>query len=338
MIPAQKVVAALPAPPQPLDAASYWFSRGGFPETLALVPKLPEADGKRFAKKLDLLKEGEGEFKARAAFDALSALYTGKQYKPFMEKAAEFQKDHAESKVAKEKAADLAKWMDTAEQVLTPNPWPKILHAKECKLQSDGFLEVFYDFSTAEQAKDFTGEHANPSAESGWLTVPPFGGEFSHAKFIAPIGALKRLEAVGKTLQQRGTRFGIYLVSPSVTDWNQATKMILRPYNTFAHLENWDPPYAQPGRNGGGLNLFGSKAQDWTKDTPVVAESNGKDVKWTVGGEELTPVKAPDNLAGGFLAFAALNGEHAWTKVRIVFKPEATWAKQQLDALKAGKP
>jgi len=328
----QQVTAAATGKGTPTDAAAFYVARGAFAEARELLPKLPDADRARFAHKLDLLKAGEAEMKAVAAWQNLEQLFNGRKYQPFVDQAGEFEKTHAESEIAKAKSTNLAAMKQQADQILNPNPWPKILRAKENKLHSDGFLELYYDFSTADQAKDFTGEHANPTAENNWLVVPPFGGEFSQAKFIVPVAAIKKLEVVGKTLQQRASRFGIYFVGPQVTDWNSAARLILRPYNSMPHLENWENPVR------GNQNLIGSQALDWRRDTAFLAESNGKDFKWTINGAELGSVKLPDAAMGGYLAFAAWEGEHAWGKLRIIFKPEPTWAQQQLDKLKAGKP
>ncbi|MCW8129869.1 MAG: serine/threonine protein kinase [Planctomycetota bacterium] len=335
-VPVAMVEAAAKGKGEPLDHAAYLIARGSYPEALAMLTSLPPPEAERLGRKLDLLKAGATELKAREAYDGLAQLFAQKSYKPFMEKAEAFEKEHGETEAAKAKAGELAQWKEIADQVLNPNPLPKVLHAAQCKPVGDGYFEITYDFSTVEQAKDFTGEHGNPMVEKGQgLTVPPFGGEYSHAKFIAPIQAIKHFEAVTRSVQQwRSGRYGVYWVTPDLPNWNLATKMVVRPYNGCAHLENWAPPFAQNWNNGGGLNAVGSKQIDVLKDFPIVATGNGKELKWTVNGEDIGTVKVPDSVAGGYLALAYTNGEHCWSRIRMIVKVDAAWAKQQLEKAK----
>ena len=304
-----------------LPLAHYYFARGLFDKTLLHLPQLAESDRVRIGKKLDLLNVGEAEQQAKAAVAKIGKFFQSQQWKKVLEGIDAFAPAHGATKSGKESTADLASKRQIADEHLNPNPWLKVFHAKECKLRS-GFVELYYDFSHPSQLQDWVCGHGKLQFGNGWMTVPPFGGEWSRAQFVAPITELQRLEAVGKTQQTQPVRLGVYFVPPGMTA-QKCARLVFRPYNYLPHLEAWD-----------GAQAKGPKAEDWRKDTNIVAARESDEFKWTVNGTVVGNVKSPETLSVFHPSFIGENGEHTWTKIRLVFKPEPAWAKQALEQAK----
>jgi hypothetical protein len=48
-------------------------------------------------------------------------------------------------------------------------------------------------------------------------------------------------------------------------------------------------------------------------------------LKWTVDGTEVGKVKVPANVTGGHLALISVDGDHSWTNLKVIFRPETIW-------------
>jgi len=322
-IPATTIVenAATRVGPQP---AMYYFYRGERGEVQKLLTVMNPQDRPPIERKLELIKTGDVELAARSTYSMLVGHIKAKQWKPFVEKLAAFEKNFSETSVAQEKMAELAAYKEFAEEIL--NPIGKIFNAKTAKLLPDGFVELTYDFTTPQQLTAFSCEHGDLALQDGYMHVPAGGTEYAMAHFIAPIVELRHMEVVFKA--PTSGRCGIAYIPPAttnLTDLNTAPKLMFRPYNRMAHLENWE---------GGGTgrvraNAMGTVAQNWAKDTPMVLDMKAAGAVWTVGGEELAPVKLPAGATGGTLGFFGLDGNHFWTAFKITFKPDPVWMAQQ---------
>ena len=320
------------------STAGYLLARGALTEAYYAVRTLPDAaPRKRLERKLDLMKAGKAEMDAQEAFQELAAMHGKQLWKALADQIAEFRKTHGASREVDIRKEELAAMLAAAERALEPpNPLAKILHARTFKGLPGGFAEVYYDFSTPDQLKDFDCEHdlnKRPHFENGWMKVPPFGGEWSHARFVPPVVEVQRIEVVGKTLQpvavRRSERFGVCIFPPGTKDGNNAPRCIFRIYNRTPHLERWENQTA---------GILGPQPEDWSKEVTFQILASGKDWKWTVNGKVLPAVKFPDSAVGGNIAFFGVEGEHVWTKVKFVFKSDPDWIKRQLELLKSGKP
>jgi hypothetical protein len=183
----------------------------------------------------------------------------------------------------------------------------------------NGCVEVSYDFATPEQAQDFECVHGKLTVANGELVVPPGGAEYAYARFFAPIAELRRLEVTVRNPSGL-ERTGIGFFAVGQTDGDRSPKCILRPYNSRPHLECWDPPYA-PGARGGQTNAIGPLVADWRRPVAFTVDGDGEDFIWSLDGNSIGQGRLPKAFVGANIAFFGVNGTHAWSKVRIVFKP-----------------
>ena len=299
-------------------AALLCLHRGARDEAQRLADTLPEKEKTAFERKLNLIKAGDTELAARAAYTELTGLIKAKKWKEYIEKLIVFEVLHKESIVAQEKAGELGAFREFAEEVTSP--LPKIFGTKSAKMLSDGFIELSYDFSSEQQLQSFTYEHGALSIQDGGFAVPQHSEEYTMVSFIAPIAELRRLEVNVRTLG-RTPRMGILIVPPGSTDYDLVPKAIIRPYNRKLHLEMFE------GAGSGRLaaNALGNTVLDWTQNVPFIVEAKGLAWKWTVNGEELAPVTLPAKAVGAQLAFFGSTGNYWIGSMKIVFKADPAW-------------
>jgi hypothetical protein len=301
-----------------VEILNYYLTRAAISRAEGLLGEVPVSERPALTEKLALLKSGEAELKAEAAYAEVAMCARLKNWKFFVEKAAEFKAKHGATDFAKSKTEELAAWQALADSAL--NPWTSVFHAKSVKPLADGFVELTYDFSTPEQLKDFACEHGQLELDKGYLKVPVGGGEWAHARLIVPLAAIRRIDVVGKTLHN-APRMGICIFPPGVTDGANAPRCMCRRYNRMAHMEAWSGQTAP---------IIGQETLDWTNDVAFHADVVGNDFKWSVGTKEVGTAALPPTVVGGSLAFFSVGGEHAWRNFVVVLKPDATWTKDQL--------
>ncbi len=302
--------------------ASYYIYRGDKAEAQNLIKVMNPQDRPPLERKIELLKTGDAELSARAAYTNLLGLKTAKKWKECQDGISAFEKNFAETAVALEKKEELAALKDLVEEML--NPLAKVFFAKTAKQLPDGFIELTYDFSTPQQAQAFACEHDKLTIEDGRLHVPAGGGEFAMARFIAPIVELRHLDTTGKTLSD-APRLGIYFIPPgtNMTDLSRVPRCALFRANHLAQLLFWQNANAR------GQNFMGSQSQNWTSDLTFALDVKDEGAVWTVGGEELKPVKLPKSAIGGNFALVSRDGDHSWTDFKIIFKTDPAWIAQQ---------
>ena len=328
-LPPRKIVEAAGIANGAAASADYYFLRGMLEEARKLTPRLSEQERVRFEQKQNVLKAGQTEQEAEAAYQEILGLVQARQWKDFRVKLLLFNTMYGQCAVVGRTAAELARYNELAELALQP-PVLKLFHASAAKMLPDGFLQLEYDFSTPEQAGDFACDHGELSINAGWLTVPPGGDEFAQARFKAPIAELRTFSIGGKVLKL-ASRFGIYVYPPGEKDGDKIPKCILRPYNHKAHLENWQPPFILGNDNlNAGTNSMGAKEIDWIEETRFAVEVSDAGWEWKVAGHEIGRVKLPVAAIGGNIAFVGVDGSHAWHDFKVIFKPDAAWVKQQL--------
>ncbi len=311
------------------EPANYYFYRGDQTIAQKLVSSMAEADRARLETRLNLLKTGETELNARCAYADLIELSRTKQWKPFLEKAAAFEKAYADTPTGQTKLPELAAVREFAGDLLNPY---KSFNAKSVTLLGDGFVELTYDWQTPQQLKMFACDHGELTAKDGVLRVPEGGDEWSSARFTIPIAELRHLEINGKSLGD-STRLGICaLPTNRMESAINAPRCICRSYNRMAHLEVWEPPFVKAR-----TNAIGTQEVNWSKELNFTVDATGEIWKWTVGGGELPPVKLPVMRSGFQLMFFCPDGNHVWSGFRVVFKPTSAWQKEALPPLPAPK-
>jgi len=318
-LPPKTIVDAAP-PAADSGALNYFLIRGAMAEAQKLIPIIPEAERARFEEKINLIKIGDVELSARAAYVSIAALTKPSQAKILLEKIAAFEKQYRDTQFAQLKAAELAASREFAEDAL--NPLRGVFHASVTKILPNGFVELFYDFTTDEQLKDFGCEHGKLSIEKGWIKVPKGGEEFSQARLLAPLLEIKKLHVTGKTLMPLGgdgsDRLGIYFLLPGTVDGNKTPRLLCRIYNKMPHLEYFT-----------GTPIIGTTALDWSTDVLFQAEGANGELNWTVNGTKLGKVILPDKAIGGNIALIAVDGNHVWKELRLVVKPDPAWVQKQ---------
>ncbi len=318
------------------DAALYCIARGAFPEARNAVAQLTGEDKKNLSHKLELLKAGEKEVAAQIAFTQLKQQYEHKQWKTLKNSLAEYRQAHAETKWLQEHSEDAAVWQADLEKALAPpNPWKNVFHAAKVVTRKDGFVEVLYDFSKPEQLQDWSCQHAKLQFKNGYVSVPKGGGEWSHARFMAPFAEIESLEAIGKT-DGNAPRFGVYMLMPKNLDGTKAPRCMLRRYNQRPHIEQWDGFSKKRQGPIPGCNAIGSSKENWKIDTRFTATVQGKTFSWKVNDRPVGSANLPDRCKGGQVALISVDGQHSWRLFRMVFKPEPAWAKQKLADVNSG--
>ncbi|MCY3023587.1 MAG: protein kinase [Planctomycetota bacterium] len=332
-LPPRKVVdAAASGKLDSYAAADYYFLRGVADGAKPLLPTLSEEERARFERKLQTLKAGEAEMAAEAAYKEILTAIRAKQWKQVREKIIVFDAVHGQTAIGQQKTPALAAFKEFAEQTLAPPPpaVAKLFHAKSVKALADGSLQLTYDFTDADQVKDFACDHGALGIEKGWMKVPEGGEEFAQARFIVPIAELRAMEVTGKSFRAaepgESERFGVYIVPPGgvSTELNRVPKCLFRVYDRKPHLEMWEPPYIQ-----GRMNAIGTKEGNWATETVFLAEATANVWKWTVAGTVVGQVKLPPTAVGCTVAFVGNGGDHAWHDFKIIFKPDPAWLKQQ---------
>jgi hypothetical protein len=255
------------------------------------------------------------------AVQELAGLAKARQWAVLQDKLNAFAEQHAKSLAAAEHVIELIKWKGDVE--LRLNPLRRLFHAATVRMLPDGAVELTYDFTTAEQLLDFDCSHAAPRLENGALLVPEGGGEWSHARLRAPLAALLRLEATGVALQPTAA-FGVAVFLPGRVDGEGAPRCVCRAANRRANLEGWHARHIQTGVTKD-CNAVGAETLNWMKPVTFSAEGHGEDLIWSVAGFGLGQGGFPKSAVGGALAFFGAGGLHAWSKIKIVFKPPAEW-------------
>ncbi|HYF48239.1 MAG TPA: protein kinase, partial [Planctomycetota bacterium] len=194
-----------------VPSAHYLFVRGDLEEAGKALDKMPEADRPALKEKLELIKTGELEMAAQTAYDAIQASAKSNQWKVVWEKIPAFTTQHGATHLATEKAEDLEKLKQKAEETL----WPMqaLFKTKSVKSLPDGFVEVTYDFSNKEQLKDFECQAGDLSLRDGKMCVPR-GGEQAYARYLPKMIELRKIEVTGRTLLDDRDYMGMMLLEP----------------------------------------------------------------------------------------------------------------------------
>lgn len=335
LLDAKRVVAASGAAGDGPEGALYLLMRGALDEARARIPALAEEVRAPLAEKLELMGAGEKEVLAQQSFAALQKSHDQKQWKTLADGIDAFRETHGATRFAQQKAPELEQWLKDIEKALIgENPWKRIFHAKEAKPLPNGFVELAYDFSDPGQLADFEGVPAALVLENGALKIPagPPRDEFCFARFKAPIAELLRFHAEGRSLTGQ-KRVGPYFLEPGSNDGARAPRLLIRPYNRSPHIENF---MSEADINQPCPRLIG-KPFDITQDfAPISASVADGKWSWTVGADLVGVVQMPKTLPVYFLILNANAGEHAWRNLKLTIRPEAAWAKAEIE--KAAKP
>jgi serine/threonine-protein kinase len=313
-------------------AACYYLVRGATEQAREFLPGLPDADRERFQQKLDVLKVGEAEAAADEAYTEIRVAIRAKQWPALREKIILFEAVHGQTATGAKALPALAAYKEFAE-LETLAPLSKLFHAASVQVLPGGYVQAVYDFASIEQLKDFVCDGGSLDVRNIWMRVASPADAAVNARYLPAMAELRSLEVTGSAGRPSPTPdedyVGLCIVPPGAKDPLTAPRCIITRATRKPTLEGWEPPY-QTGK----VNAVGAVPVPGN-EVLFQAVNEGGAWKWSVGGQDVGKVKLPAIAAGGRLMFAYTGPRHFWRNMKITFKPDPQWVRQQSDTVKA---